>query len=300
MHKLLLLVVSALLVTVAPAAARTVSVAITKNGYVPRSLSIAAGDSVTFVNQDSVAHQVVLRPTTGVACPATPLVVQPGQSATCTFRAADRYTFTDPNGRGSAFRGTIEVAAAPGTAMTLRMSPTIVRYGANATVSGALASGQPNQTVDLLGQECGSTALKAVTRMTTTAGGAFTASVQPLRNTSYQARLRSATSAQTLVRVRPALRLGRVARQRFALRVRAAQSLVGRTAVVQRYSARRRAWLRVRVVTLTRTVPAVAPTVISAASFRARVRANVRLRAVLSTAQAAPCYVGAASNVIRS
>src|SRR5256885_8469225 len=93
----------------APAA--TTTLAITHNGYVPKNMSIVTGDSVSFANQDTAAHQVVLTPRTGFTC-SDGLVIQPGQSSTCTFRTATNYAVRDPNVKTAAFRGAIKVKAA--------------------------------------------------------------------------------------------------------------------------------------------------------------------------------------------
>ena len=69
------------------ASAKTVTVSITKNGYVPNTVTIAVGDTVQFTNSDTVAHQVVFKPATGVTCAPNPLVLQPAQTGTCTFAA---------------------------------------------------------------------------------------------------------------------------------------------------------------------------------------------------------------------
>ncbi len=44
------------LVIVGAAGAKTVTVSITKNGYVPKAATIAVGDIVQFTNSDTVAH----------------------------------------------------------------------------------------------------------------------------------------------------------------------------------------------------------------------------------------------------
>src|SRR6266849_1260070 len=55
MRKLLLLLAAAALLAVSGAAvAKTSSVTITKNGYVPNALAIAQGDTVQFTNSDTV------------------------------------------------------------------------------------------------------------------------------------------------------------------------------------------------------------------------------------------------------
>ena len=73
------------LVFVGAAGAKTVTVSITKNGYVPNAATIAVGDTVRFTNNDTVVHQITFKSTTGVTCAPNPLVIQPAQSGTCTF-----------------------------------------------------------------------------------------------------------------------------------------------------------------------------------------------------------------------
>src|SRR2546427_13196910 len=81
------------------AGAKTVTVSITKNGYVPSASTIAVGDSVQFTNADAVAHQIVFKTTTGVTCTPTTLVIQPAQSGSCKFATAGSYTYNDRNGK---------------------------------------------------------------------------------------------------------------------------------------------------------------------------------------------------------
>jgi plastocyanin len=59
---LLTAVVLMSLMIVAVAAAKTVAVSITKNGYVPKEVTIAAGDTVRFTNSDTIAHRSSSRP----------------------------------------------------------------------------------------------------------------------------------------------------------------------------------------------------------------------------------------------
>src|SRR5438093_5182481 len=134
MKKLVLLTIASVVMVAASfAPAATTTMAITKNGYVPKTLSIVTGDSVTFANQDSVAHQVVLKPSTGFTC-TVGLVIQPGQSSTCTFHTVSNHAVSDPNHKTSAFKGTIMVKAGPpGSTLSLTATPRIVRYGGTVT-----------------------------------------------------------------------------------------------------------------------------------------------------------------------
>ena len=66
MMRILLMTAGAVmaLVLAGAAGAKTVTVSITKNGYVPSAVTIAAGDTVQFTNADTVAHQVTFKTTT--------------------------------------------------------------------------------------------------------------------------------------------------------------------------------------------------------------------------------------------
>src|ERR671936_2181189 len=247
------LVVSALVglagaVVSAPAA--TTTMAITRNGYVPKTLTIVTGDSVVLANQDTVAHQVVLKPTTGFTCTAG-LVIQPGQSSSCTFRTATKYSVSDPNRKTSAFKGTITVnAGPPGSVLSLAAAPSLLAYGGRSTLSGRLATGQANQKVDIFSQECGAASFGKLTTLTTTADGSYSFVAQPRKNTTYESRARSLRSTQVLVKVRPKVTLRKLARQRFRVTVLAAESLAGKFVLFQRYSSAQRRWVRVRTVAL--------------------------------------------------
>ncbi len=303
MKRLLLLglVLGAAVASSAPAATTT-TLAITHDGYVPKTLTIATGDSVVFANQDTVAHQVVLKPTDGYTCTGS-LTLQPAQSTTCTFRTATKYTVSDPNKKGSAFKGSITVNAAPGSTLSLTAAPKVVLYGRSATLTGQLASGQANQKVDIFTQECGASALTKLTTLTTATGGAYTLSVQPRRNTTYQARFRSSSSSQVLEKVRPKVTLRKLAPRRFRVTVLAADSYAGKFVLFQRYSVVRRRWITIRSVVLragsSLTTP-INPTRVSTVTFRAKIRVRLRVRAYLTQAQVGSCYAASASTTIRS
>jgi plastocyanin len=296
-----LLVLGAAVAASAPAA--TTTMAITRNGYVPRTLTIVTGDSVVFANQDTVAHQVVLRPTSGFACSAG-LVIQPGQSSTCTFRTVTSYTVRDPNRRTAAFRGTIRVnPGPPGSVLSLTAIPKVVIYGGHSTLSGELATGMANQRIDIFAKECGAAEFTRLTAVTTTSGGTYTVTVQPRKNATYESRFRVLSSTQVPVRVQPRVTLRRLAPRRFRVNVLAAESYAGKFVLFQRYRSATGRWVTVRSVVLragsTLTTP-LNPTTVSTATFRSRIKARLRVRALLTQAQAGSCYAARASATIRS
>jgi len=299
MRKLLLLLAAfaMLAVTGAVSAATTTTVTITKAGYVPGAPKINQGDSVQFTNTDAIAHQVVFKTMTGITCTSNPLVLQPGQSGSCTFQTAGSTTFSDPNAKGNTFRGTITISA-PAETLTLVSSLRSVVYGGHTTLSGVLSSHKVGENVDVLALGCGTNGPVKVATVQTTTNGAFNVSVQPLLNTSYTVKVKNTTSAATPVTVRPRLHLGKTAAHRFAPRVSASTTFAGKYTSFQRYTGSR--WVFVRTALLRGNTTGVLPTVITTGSFTSAIRTGLRVRAVVGQAQVGSCYLPGISNAIRS
>jgi plastocyanin len=300
MRKILLLAaVTALVVAVGTAAAKTVAVSITKDGFLPSSATLVQGDTVQFKNNDTVAHQITFKPTTGVTCAPAPLVLQPGITGTCTFRSTGNFSYEDPNTRGNTFRGSVRVAAAPAS-LSVSARPLLVTYGASAVLRGTLSTQAVGENIDVLAQACGAPSATKTATVKTTTGGAYTATVKPLQRTTYTTKSRALTSSVVAVRVRPRLRLARVAAHRYSLRVLASKSFAGKYASFQRYNGTLRRWVAVKSVRLKANSTGVAPTVVTSASFRSSVRGGLRVRTTLSQTAVGSCYAPGLSNTIRS
>jgi plastocyanin len=302
MRKLMLMAIATMSLALAGAAgAKTAAVTITKNGYVPKVVTIAAGDMVQFTNGDTVAHEIVFKTTTGVACVPSPLVLQPTQSGTCTFQTAGKYAYSDPNVRGNTFRGTVTVSGvAPADTLTLAVKPQLVIYGGKVTLAGVLSNQKVGENVEALAQPCGQTAATKVTMVQTTTGGAFIAVVQPLTHTVYTVKVKNTTSAAVAVAVRPRLRLRKLAPHRYSLRVFAAANFAGKYATFQRYNGPLARWVNVKRVLLRANATGVPPTVISSVSFRSAIKPRLKVRVVLPQRQVGSCYRPGRSNVILS
>jgi plastocyanin len=279
------------------AATSAQTVTISKTGYQPLAVSITTGEAVLFSNADTVAHTVLFKPTTGMKCGVTlPLVLQAGQSASCTFSSTGKFNFSDPANKGKNFRGTVTVAAPLTSSLTV--SPKAVVYGAKVTLAGTLVSQQSGQSLQVLAQDCGAANTTALGTVTTTAGGVFTFQAQPSRQTAYTLKSKALTSSAVTVRVLPLLHLGKAGRHRYTVRVSAAQSFAGKSATFQRRAGKR--WVLVKRVTLQASTTGVAPTVISSATFRSGIKARLRVRVVLGQKQVGACYLAGRSNTIRS
>jgi plastocyanin len=300
MRRLLLPVIaSAVLLSAGGAVeAKTVTVTITKNGYVPNSLSIVQGDTVQFTNGDTAAHQVSFKSTTGVTCSANPLVIQPAGFGTCTFANTGNYSYSDPNFKGNTYRGSITVTAPP-ESVTLAAKPVLLIYGGKTALSGVLSTQKTGENIDVLGQQCGSPSATKLATVQTTTGGAYSSSAQPLANTAYTSKHQNTSSSAVTVSVRPKLALAKVAAHRFSLKVTAGESLAGKYASFQRYNGTLKRWVALKTFAL-KAGTAPAPAMLATASFKSTVAAGLRVRATISQAQVGSCYAPGISNTIKS
>jgi plastocyanin len=292
MKKLLVLVVAAPVLLLAPAFAATKTVDITSKGFSPNKVTIAFGDTVTWANKDTVPHQVVADQSKFTSSP----MIAPGQSYSYTFTRSGVYTYHD--GVNARRKGTVTVK----TGVSLTAAPKgIIIYGKTTALSGNVSSAAAGETVTVNVQECGKTGFTKVGTATSVAAGAWTFAAKPTINTIYQADWKNTKTAQLTLKVVPAVLLKRIRAGRFSATVTAAQSFVGKNVVLQRFLASRRAWKTVKRVTL-RTVKAgtTAPTMITSAGFRASVARRTRLRLLLTQLQAGTCYAPGRSGTVRA
>jgi plastocyanin len=291
MRKLIALIGIALGLWVAPAAfAVPANVLVTATGFNPPSVTIEAGETVTWRNTDTEAHRVVV---SGAQCN---LSLQSLQSSSCEFNTPGTFTYRDPDEAGTGFRGTIEVESAPTRAVTIEAPRRIVLFGDALRLSGSISSRQANQTVTITVDPAGEPARRI--ELETTEGGAWTLRAQPRIRTQYTARWRNSTSEVLTVQVRPRVTLRKVGRNLFAVVVVAAESFAGNHVEIRRQRSRtNRALVRVRRVVLNENPRTET---IAQRTFRLRVRRGFGMRAFLPLSQAAPNYVASQSNLIRA
>ena len=291
MRRLFIAVAAVLALTAfGSAAAADRAVSITRTGFVPADVTVAVGDTVTWRNTDTTAHQVAFN---GTPCSLT---IQPGASGTCTFRAGGRFSYQDRS-QQPRLRGTVTVTG-PRASVTLSAPRLTTNFLAPVNLTGFVSTQEANESVVVNSQECGKTTFTRVGAATTTAGGNWTFGVKPTINTVYQARWRTNDSSTVTVKVRPTIRLTRVG-SRFRARVTAAQSFTGKAIFLQRYRTAVRRWATLKRVTLGASTTPSAGTFATPANFRARIRKGWRLRVLLPQAQAGTCYLAAPSNTLR-
>jgi plastocyanin len=242
MRRLIPLVMTALaLVLAGPAASATTNVQIKRTGFVPATVTINQNDSVTWKNVDTINHQVVAN---GGQF-ASP-ILGAGKSYTFTFRNSGTFRYHD--GLHPTLRGTVTVRGAP-PQITLATSAPVVKFGAQATLSGTVNNNRSGQTVTIVQLPAGQTTKQVIATLQTTANGAFSFAVTPQLNTTYQAQWRGAESSVG-IQVQPMIKLPFVSRTGyFHFYVTAGQSFAGRFVYLQRYTLAR-TWVNVRKLQL--------------------------------------------------
>ena len=283
----------------AAAGAKTVSVSITKAGYVANTATLAVGDTLQFTNNDTVAHQVTFKPANGVTCAPTPLVLQAAQAGSCTFAAPGTFTYSDPNVKGNTFRGTVTVnGQVAAETLTLAAKPQTVVYGGKATLNGMLSTQKVGENVDVFAKACTQPAATKVATVQTTIGGAYVALVPVLKNTLYTVNVKKTSGNALTVKVAPRVRIAKLAAHRYSLRVFAAQSFAGKYGTFSATTGRFCAGSTSSACSLRANSTGVAPTVISSVTFGSSVPSRSKVRVILPQLQVGSCHAPGRSNTI--
>jgi plastocyanin len=284
---------AALAVGLVPAAtattATTVAVSITRNAFVPKAVTINVGDSVKWTNKDTRRHQVSCS-----KCPFTSGVLNPGGSFTHTFKTAGKFAIVDP--LHAKIKGSVTVKAT--NEVSLVAKPRVIKYLQSTILSGTVGTGKSGEHVSILSKKCGETAYSRLTTLTTGTDGIYTLKQTPGMNTAYEAKWKTSTSKTRAVGVRPRIKFAKIGSHKYRVRVKAAQSFVGKRVVFQKLTAAM-TWTRVKRVTLTK-LAVFGSTDVSSKSFKVRIRHGKTVRMLLKPSQAAPCYLGNHSRSLKS
>jgi plastocyanin len=243
MRRVILPLVSALaLVLAAPASSATVTVSIKRAGFTPKAVNINQDDSVTWTNNDTINHQVVAN-NGNYASP----ILGPGKSWTHAFHDGGTYRYHDSLHPG--LTGSVVVKGAP-PQISLAASAPVVKYGGTVTLTGAVSNKKAGVTVTLVQLPFGQTTKQVIATLQTTTGGAFSYTVSPQVNTTYQAQWPGKSESSVTVQVQPAIKLPFVSKSGyFHFYVNAGTSFAGKTVYLQRYTLAR-TWVNIRALTL--------------------------------------------------
>jgi plastocyanin len=187
------------------------NVQITRTGFSPSAVTIAAGGSVNWVNNDTVEHDLS-SPAAKLA--TTPL--KPTDNYGFTFGTPGTYTVVDA--KNASFTMTVTVTPAAISTVHMSIAPKQVVFGASVKLNGRLTPAQAGQQVTIEGQPCGNQKWAAVKTVLTTGAGGFSVPVRPTSNTTYRARFGSGV-ATVAAHVSPRLVLSKLGNGRFLVKV---------------------------------------------------------------------------------
>ncbi len=280
MKRILIIPVLVVSLLVGPEAlAATKTVQIKRNAFAPETVSIVAGDTITWRNTDTRNHQVVS--TTGAF--ASP-VLRPNRSYSFTFEVAGTYRYRDA--LNPTVTGTVRVAGAP-PAVSFGTSLPQITFGTAVTLSGQINSKRAGEQVLLTHQPYGQVSPIVLATVITGADGTFSFVTKPRILTSYQASWKTAKSLVVTTAVAPSISFGRL--NGFVARVYAGRSMARKQVQLQRLS-RFGQWVTIKVVPLDLN---------SRAQFRAALPiGSHRLRMAMSVNQAGVGYLAAFSREI--
>jgi plastocyanin len=228
-------------VATAASGERTVSktVSITATGFSPDQVTIRPGDTVTWTNKDTKAHEIVSD--TGIFKSNR---LQPGESFSYRFDVESSYSYHDAM-KASA-TGVVNVLTSSVSVGVTRLRTV---YGSSVKVFGSIPNAATGETVTVTLSTYG---MAPITKNVVTDGGTYEFSFRPKANTDISASW-NGTSSQTSpkVGVRPLVIFRAVNRSQnlFYVRVKAAKSYAHKLVRIQRQNAHG-IWRTTRIVRL--------------------------------------------------
>lgn len=281
MRKLLIVPVAvAALLVAGPAGAATTTVKIYGVGFRPASVTITAGDTVTFTNRDSHAHQVLANGNNFVS----PILARHA-SWSFTFRAAGTYRYHDE--LHPKLKGVVYVKGAPPT-LTMAVSTSVVTYGTQATLSGVVSNRRSGEQVTITYQPYPQPSPIVRATVITGTAGTFSFLVEPQVQTTYAAEWKGAFSTPATVTVAPKISLGR--NNGWIIHVAGGRSFAGRSVQFQRLNVATAQWVTLKKVLLNARSSAKAIVPLR--------QGTSRLRVAMSVNQAGAGYLGAFSSIV--
>lgn len=291
MRRGFLIACAAALLLAAPAPATSVKVEVTKDGFSPAHVTIAAGDSLSWAITDGDNHRLVCQ-----TCKFRSNTLNKDDSYGFSFLHPGTFTVTDEsNGK----KATVTVKKAPAT-VVIAASKSTLPYGNAVTVSGTVSSRKAGSVVEILAQKCISPEINVVAKVKSKKGGAFVYQARPSQATGFHARYAAPTgtivSSTVRVAVAPVVTLKKLAPGKFSIRVTAGKPFLGKAVMFQRFAVKQHRWVTSKVVVLDRSGNTTAPlknSSVSSAVVRTKLSKGTKLRAMLRSFQALPCYTTA-------
>jgi plastocyanin len=294
---LLLPVLAAFLLASPTAFAATKTVSITNAGFVPNTITIDVGDSITWTNSDTKNRQ----PISQNASFASP-ILKPGESYTFQFKSDGKFNVTDALVKNQKMTVTVKKAPAPVGSPTLSANKSKVIFGGAVVLSGKLPVSKAGEKVTLRAEVLTRTGTKqtsTVAEVLSTASGAFTFTTAPTAQTAYtvswQATPATATtSSPVTVTVAPRIGFGIVKKVgrylTFSGKATSAIPYAGKSLYLQRRNALGQ-WVSLKRVVLKSS------TIATRATVRLP-RGLSSIRVLMPQAQVGTGYVAGVSRVV--
>jgi hypothetical protein len=184
-------------------------------------------------------------------------------------------------------RGATFAFTTAGVTLTARAFKVV--FGRGVMLTGVVPTRRPGEQVTLFAQEFGDASPRSIAVVATGDGGAWRYLARPTIRTAYRASWDGGTSPEIVVGVRPAVRLRRITKRRFATRVFAETTFAGRRVQLQRRTVAGR-WVTVKRARLNRRSAAILRVILP--------RGTSRVRVAMSVNQAGAGYLGGFSRTI--
>lgn len=291
-----LLACLAALVLASSSPAKLIRVQITSSGFSPGHVTLSAGDSLGWVNNDSSDHRLTCK-----TCRFVSTRLKKHDTYSYTFLHPGTFTITDTLGHKT-FKVTVKPAAAT---VSITAAPTSLAYGKGATIVGEVSSKGRGASVEILAQKCIASTVDVVAKVRSKKGGGFTYHTRPGIATTYHARYvaPSGTVLSSIVQVHvaPIVTLKRAGGGKYTASVIAGRPLVGKAITFQRFLRKQGRWITSKTVVLSNQHAASTPlkkSVVSSATFVKRFPKGTKVRALIRTLQVVPCYSTAWSKTV--
>ena len=189
--------------------------------------------------------------------------------------------------------------SAPEQRVTIFARPTTVAWAQIATLYGTAEGAGHEDVVVIESKDCGSSFFRTFVELHPSSGGGWTTPVGTGITSTFRAVWKNATSQQVTIRQGANVQLARErSGGRFVVSVSAKRSFWRKRVEIERRASGK--WRPVRQLVLTDSVTSTGVVSVSEARFRLAVPKGSMLRAVLTTAQAKPCYIASTSRVLRT
>lgn len=257
------------------------NVNIKSTGFVPKTVTVAGGDTVQWKNIDTVNHQVVAN--NGAFASGQ---IAPNGTYRKRIDAPGTYPYHDA--LHPSLKGTVKVTGAP-PSVSIGASVPIAVYGNSIHLSGAISPAAVGDTVSVYAQPFGQLSYVKLNDVLTSTNGLWDYVTAPQLLTAYKATWKGKDSAIIQVAVSPSLKLTRAGRW-FVARGQSGRSLAHHWVYAQRLNGFGE-WVSLKKVTLNSQ---------GAQRFRLKTlpSGRNRLRLFITTNQAGSGYFSGTSPVL--